>query len=96
MPVTFWAGSGAAATNNLAGTTAPTVTDDESLGYSVGSLWFDSATGVLYTCSDATIGAAVWAVSAEPEIATYYTGDSGDDVAVDYDYNAVLATVFPT
>jgi hypothetical protein len=40
-------------------TTTPTVTDDDTLGYSVGSLWtLDD--GTVYVCSDATTGAAVW------------------------------------
>ncbi len=45
--------------NNTAAT-APTVNDDESLGYYVDSKWFDTVTGTLYTCTDATNGAAVW------------------------------------
>jgi hypothetical protein len=41
--------------------TAPTVTDDDTLGYAVGSLWtLDN--GTVYECSDATTGAAVWAI----------------------------------
>ena len=43
-------------------TTTPTVTDDDTLGYSVGSLWtLDD--GTVYVCSDATTGAAVWGLS---------------------------------
>jgi hypothetical protein len=39
----------------------PTVTDDDTLGYAVGSLWtLDD--GTTYVCSDATTGAAVWAI----------------------------------
>jgi hypothetical protein len=39
----------------------PTVTDDTTKGYAVGSLWtLDNNT--VYECSDATIGAAVWAI----------------------------------
>lgn len=47
---------------------APTVTDDSSAGYAVDSKWFDKLTGTLYTCEDATVGAAVWTaiVSATP------------------------------
>lgn len=40
---------------------APTVNDDISLGYGIGSLWFDTLTNILYSCTDATNGAAVWA-----------------------------------
>jgi hypothetical protein len=42
-------------------TTVPTITDDDTLGYAVGSLWtLDN--GTTYVCSDATTGAAVWAI----------------------------------
>lgn len=40
--------------------TAPTVNDDASLGYDIGSKWFDETTSTLYVCTDATVGAAVW------------------------------------
>jgi len=39
---------------------APTVADDASEKYAVGSWWFDGATSVLYICADPTDGAAVW------------------------------------
>jgi len=42
---------------------APTVNDDISLGYVVGSLWYDTTatTGdYLYVCEDNADGAAVW------------------------------------
>ncbi len=38
----------------------PTVTDDSSLGYSVGSTWLNTVSDQWWKCSDATIGAAVW------------------------------------
>jgi hypothetical protein len=42
-------------------TTTPTVNDDDTLGYQIGSLWtLDD--GTTYVCSDATTGAAVWAI----------------------------------
>ncbi len=41
-------------------TIAPTVNDDVSLGYSVGSLWFDVNADAAYLCLDATDGAASW------------------------------------
>jgi hypothetical protein len=40
--------------------TAPAVTDDSGDGYSIGSRWFDTATGTLYIASDVSVGAAVW------------------------------------
>ena len=41
-------------------TAAPTVNDDETEGYAVGSRWVDVTHGKAYTCLDATDGAAVW------------------------------------
>jgi len=38
----------------------PTVDDDETLGYTVGSTWIDTATDKAYVLTDATDGAAVW------------------------------------
>ena len=46
--------------HNLTSAVAPTATDDDSLGYEVGSLWVDQVTTELYTCSDASTAAAVW------------------------------------
>jgi hypothetical protein len=56
-------------------TTTPTVTDDDTLGYSVGSLWtLDD--GTVYVCSDATTGAAVWGIGGIPTIQQVL--DAGD------------------
>jgi len=38
----------------------PTLSDDETAGYSVGSRWIDRSTNRSYICTDATAGAAVW------------------------------------
>jgi len=51
-------------TNNFAATTNPTVSNDSSQGYSVGSVWVNTATGSAFTLLDATVGAAVWAADA--------------------------------
>ena len=45
--------------------TTPTLTDDDTLGYAVGSLW-SLDDGTVYECSDATTGAAVWALQTNP------------------------------
>lgn len=45
--------------NNVT-TTAPTVTDDTTQGYSVGSQWLNTGDDALYICTDATASAAVW------------------------------------
>lgn len=40
---------------------APTVNDDETAGFQVGSRWIDvSDHGAVWTCSDTSRGAAVW------------------------------------
>lgn len=49
--------------NKYNATVAPTVDNDETEGYEVGSWWFDLTNGVAYWCSDATEGAAVWITS---------------------------------
>jgi hypothetical protein len=44
--------------NNLRAVARPAVTDDAGDGYAIGSLWFYD--NVLWRCSDASAGAAVW------------------------------------
>jgi hypothetical protein len=46
--------------SNLSAGAAPTVNDDSSAGYAVGSFWIDVAADDGYWCMDATVGAAVW------------------------------------
>ena len=46
--------------NKLDATTAPTVNDDSGGGYEIGSLWIDITNDLIYQCTDATVGAAVW------------------------------------
>ncbi len=46
--------------DNLAGTTAPTTSNDSTQGYSVGSIWIDTVGKASYVCSDPTATAAVW------------------------------------
>jgi len=64
--------------NNYTATTAPTVTDDSSLGYSVGSEWTDTVNLKHYTCMKATVGSAIWvmetAVSGVPTPKTSIQG----------------------
>lgn len=44
-----------------AATTNPVATDDSSAGYAVGSRWINTATGQMFNCISATVGAAIWA-----------------------------------
>jgi hypothetical protein len=46
--------------NKVDATTAPTVNDDSTSGYSVGSFWHDVTNDLTYICIDATATAAVW------------------------------------
>jgi len=82
-------------------TTTPTVTDDDTLGYSVGSLWtLDD--GTVYVCSDATTGAAVWAIGGIPDLqqvtdagATTTVGitvDNGAGESIDIKHNLIKIT----
>jgi hypothetical protein len=46
--------------NNFTATTNPTVNDDTGDGYEVGSRWINTNTDTLFTCLDASSGAAIW------------------------------------
>lgn len=76
------------AKDNLNAAEEPTVNDDETEGYSVGSRWYDTgATPAVYVCLDATEGAAVWvesSVSVEDlgTAAVKNIGTTGDTVPV--------------
>lgn len=45
--------------NNIA-TTNPSASNDNTQGYSIGSTWINTVTGVAYRCFDATTNAAIW------------------------------------
>lgn len=85
--------------DNLAAGAAPTVTDDSSLGYSVGSRWIVPGFGEL-VCLDASVGAAKWrGVATDIETVTTRsvsantTLDFGDKVVfVDTSAGAVTLT----
>ena len=46
--------------SNFAAIVAPTVGDDSSGGYAIGSMWIDTVTDKTYECADSSLGAAVW------------------------------------
>lgn len=46
--------------NNYTAVVAPTVNDDSSLNYAVGSQWVDTVLETGYQCMNASVGAAVW------------------------------------
>lgn len=58
--VTLNPGASFNTTNNYLGQSAPTVTDDESKFFKVGSVWVDVILGDVYMCVDPSTGAAIW------------------------------------
>ncbi|MBF0128179.1 MAG: hypothetical protein HQM02_13340, partial [Magnetococcales bacterium] len=65
--------------SKLDATVVPTVNDDLSLGYGVGSVWIIPAANAVYVCTDATDGAAVWnhgsmIIKATTGLPTYVAG----------------------
>lgn len=74
-------------------TTAPLVTSDVDAGYSVGSKWYDTATGIAYVCLDATAGAAVWKRAAGGVVqgsVTFGAADTSKTASVGALYNGKL------
>lgn len=74
-------------------TTAPLVTSDGDAGYSVGSEWYDTATGIAYVCMDATAGAAVWKRAAGGVVqgsVTFGAADTSKTASVGATYNGKL------
>ena len=67
--------------------TIPTVTDDVTKGYAVGSLWtLDD--GTIYVCSDASSGVAVWAIGGIPTLQQVTDVGSTTTVGVTVDNGA--------
>jgi len=54
------AAGGATPLNTFTSITDPTITSDSSAGYSIGSVWINTTTNGIFTCTNATAGAAVW------------------------------------
>lgn len=46
--------------SNLSAAVAPTVNDDSSGGYAIGSIWIDTTADDIYQTTDVTVGAAIW------------------------------------
>lgn len=49
---------------NFTAVAGPTVNDDNTQGYAIGSEWVDTSAPKAYYCTDATTGAAIWSVFA--------------------------------
>lgn len=82
--------------NNFIATSNPAITDDDTVGYSAGSIWINTTTGVRYTATSVATGAAVW----DPIQSKLSAGDgisiSGANVisanSPSYDYSISIAT----
>lgn len=74
-------------------TVAPTVDDDETLGYEIGDVWHH-ASGSAYDCRDASEGAAVWEERGSGGSSDW--GDIGGDIDDQTDLKAELDAKIPT
>ena len=72
----LWSGK-----NNLGSLTSPTVSDDTTLNYSVGSIWINTSDGSVYTCVNSTVGGAVWSETSLSGLATVATTGSASDLS---------------
>lgn len=74
--------------NNFSAAASPSVNDDSSLGYSVNSQWaaLNAAVPIpqLFTCKDATVGAAVWILSEPGTHLTTVDPTVNDDSTLGY------------
>lgn len=57
--------------NNYSAIIDPTVNDDAALNYWIGSRWINKTSGKAFTCTDNTIGAAVWKQTSNDTLALY-------------------------
>jgi hypothetical protein len=49
--------------HNFSASSNPTISDDASQGYAIGSVWINTTTNVAFVCVDATLTVAVWVQS---------------------------------
>lgn len=77
---------------------APVVTNDGSQGFTANeSTWFNYTTGYLYLCTDATVGAAVWAIKlkdttyTDVEIKTKYEANADTNAFTDAEKTKLAA-----
>ena len=71
--------------HNYLATTAPTITDDNTLGYSTLSQWINTSTEIIYECRNAATGAAEWErISGNaPKDATYITQTANSELSAE-------------
>jgi len=75
MGCTFLGGA-SAGLDNFTATANPTTADDVTNGYAAGSRWINTTSGLLFTCLDASEGAAEWAINASIVNNTLSLGDN--------------------
>jgi hypothetical protein len=68
--------------HNFAATVDPTATDDADAGYVAGSLYYNTTSGELFVCDDATPGAANWQ--------SFRSWDRGQEYSEFYGFDAGL------
>lgn len=68
--------------NNFAAVTDPANTDDDTEGYSIGSVWINTLTNEAYRCVDATTNLAVWVNTTvtAADLATVALSGNSDDL----------------
>lgn len=78
-------------------TTSPTINDDSSDGYVVGTHWIDTVTEKIFVCTNTTVGAAVWKSLATGTGATgkvaYWDGESSLTSALALTYSSLAGVV---
>ena len=84
--------------NNTSAITDPTVSNDDSQGYSFGSVWYNTATSEAFKCFDATVGAAVWQTTTLDlgdlgSIVTYNQGVAAGEVRVNSENEAEFSAI---
>lgn len=62
--------------------TAPTINDDSTQDFSIGSIWLDDVSGFVWMCTDATIASAVWVLINSNSVLNYViSGSSGGSIS---------------
>jgi len=74
----------------------PTVNNDFSGGYAVGSLWVNTTTDESFMCMDSSVGAAVWKNTSTSEDLVSHLGDTNNPHGVTRDQLGVGVSQSPT